>query len=115
MYNHFVCQLTDARLMDVKKNYKKRLNSIDNQHNFIVLRSLYDGDYEAEMKRSMILENLQHTHQNLCFESEIRPSNPYRRMRPINFTNKKNTIMPRLWRQVKRRFCRTYLRKLWPH
>ena len=37
----------------------------------------------------MILENLQHIHENLCFESGIRPSNPYRRMRPITFTTKK--------------------------
>ena len=89
MYNHFVCQLTDARLMDVNKKCKKRLNSINKQHNFIVLRSLNDGDYEDEMKRSMILENLHHIHENLCFESGIRPSNPYKRVRPINFTNKK--------------------------
>ena len=89
MYNHFVCQLTDARLMDVNKQYKQRLNSINQQHNFIVLRSLYDRAYEAEMNRSMLLENLQHIHKNLCFESRIRPSNHYKRMRPINFTNKK--------------------------
>ena len=89
MYNHFVCQLTDARLMDVNKNRKKRLNSIDKQHNFIILRSLYDRDYETELERSVILENLQHIHENLCFESGIRPSKPYRGMRPINFTNKK--------------------------
>ena len=69
MYNHFVCQLSDARLMDVNKKYKKHLDYINKQHNFIVLRSLYDGDYETEMKRSMILENLQHIHENLCFES----------------------------------------------
>ena len=47
MYNHFVCQLTDARLMNKKnkkkRKYKKQLNSIDKQHNFIILRSLYDG------------------------------------------------------------------------
>ena len=24
MYNHFVCQLTDARLMDKNKKYKKK-------------------------------------------------------------------------------------------
>ena len=117
MYNHFVCQLTDARPINKnkrKKQYKKQLNSINKQRNFIVLRSLYGGDYEAEMKRSMILANLQYIHENLCFESGIRPSNPYRGMRPINFTNKKITIMPRLWRQVffKRRFNRTYLCKL---
>ena len=35
---------------------------------------------EIEMKRSMILENLQHIHQNLCFESGIRPSKPYRKI-----------------------------------
>ena len=84
MYNHFVCQLTDTRLMDTMKQYKKRLNSIDKQHNFIVLRSLYDRDYVTEMKRSMLPENLQHIHENLCV-----PSKPYRRMQPINFTNKK--------------------------
>ena len=76
MYNHFVCQLTDARLMDINKKYKILLNSIDKQDNFIVLRSLYDGDYETEMQRSMILENLRHIHENLCFESGIRTSNP---------------------------------------
>ena len=89
MYDHFVYKLTDARLTDKNKQYKKQLNSFNKQHNFIILRSLYDGDYETELKRSTILENLQHIHVNLCFESGIRPSNPYRRMRPINFTNKK--------------------------
>ena len=37
----------------------------------------------------MLLENLQHIHENLCFESGINPSKPYKRMRPLNFTNKK--------------------------
>ena len=32
MYNHFVCQLSDARLMNVNKKYKKQLNSIDNNN-----------------------------------------------------------------------------------
>ena len=68
MYNYFVGQLTDARLMNKIKQYKKQLNFITNQHNFIVLRSLHGGDYEAEMKRSMLLENLQHIHENLCFK-----------------------------------------------
>ena len=88
MYNHFVGQLTDARLMDKSKQYKKQLNSIDKQHKFIVLRSLYVEDYETEMKRSMLPENLQHIHENICFESGINPSKPYKRMWPINFTNK---------------------------
>ena len=91
MYNHFVCQLTDARLMDKnkKKKHKKPLDYINKQHNFIILRSLYDRDYVTELKRSMILENLQHIHENLCFESGIRSLKPYRRMRPINLQTKK--------------------------
>ena len=88
MYNHLVCQLTDASLMDVNKKHKQELNSINKQHKFIFLRSLHDGDYKTEMKRSMLLENLQHIHENLCFESGIKPSKPYR-MRPIECINKK--------------------------
>ena len=67
MYDHFVFQPTDARLMDVNKQYKKYLDYINKQHNFIVLRSLYDGDYKTEMKRSIILENLQHIHEKPLF------------------------------------------------
>ena len=37
----------------------------------------------------MLLENLQHIHENLCFESGINPSKPYKRMSPINFINRK--------------------------
>ena len=58
MYNHFVCQPTDARLMNVNKKYKKQLDYINKQHNFIVLRSLNGGDYETEMNRLMIAEKL---------------------------------------------------------
>ena len=36
----------------------------------------------------MLLEKLQHIHENLCFESRIKPPNPYREMRPVDFTNK---------------------------
>ena len=75
--------------MDANKKYKKHLNFIDKQHNFIILRTLHGGNYETKMNRSMILENLQHIHESLCFESGIRASNPYRGMRPIDFTNKK--------------------------
>ena len=89
MNNHFVYQLTDAKLMDLNKKYKKNIDYINKQHNFIVLRSLHGGDFETEMHRSMLLENLQHIHENLCFESRIKPSKPYRGMRPIDFTNKK--------------------------
>ena len=74
--------------MQIKK-YKKHLNSINKQHNFIILRTLHGANYETEMHRSMILESLQHIHESLCFESGKRPSNPYKGMRPTDFTNKK--------------------------
>ena len=89
MNKHFVCQLTDAVLMTNNKEYLKQLNCINKQHNFIVLRALYGDDYENEMHRSMLLEKLQHIHENLCFESQIKLPNLYREMRPIDFTNKK--------------------------
>ena len=117
MNNHFVRQITDARLMTEKKKHVKKLNCINKQHNFIVLRALYGDDYETEMHRSMLLEQLQHIHENLCFESGIRPSNRYREMWPIDFTNKNmkpcqdcgGKFFFRRW------FSRTYLCKLWPH
>ena len=89
MYNHFVCQLSDTRLMDAKKKKKKQLDDIDKQHKFIILCTLQGGNYETEMNRSMILEKLHHIYESLCFQSGIRASNPYRGMGPIDFTNKK--------------------------
>ena len=103
--------------MTKNQQYMKQLNCINKQHNFIVLRAPYGNDYETEMHRSMLLEKLQHIHENLCFESGIKPSNPYREMWPIDFTDQKQKIMPRLWWQVffRRGFSRTHLCKLWPH
>ena len=75
--------------MTKNQQYLKQLNCINNQHNFIVLRALHGSDYETEMHRSMLLEKLQHIHENICFESGIRPPNPYREMWPIDFRNKK--------------------------
>ena len=89
MNNHFVCQLTDVRLMTKNKQCIKQLKGINNQHNFIVLQAIHGSDYETEMHRAMLLEKLQHIHENLCFESRIKPPNPYREMWPIDFTNKK--------------------------
>ena len=88
MNKHFVCQIKDASLMTNNKQYLKQLNCINNKHNFIVLRALQGSDYETEMHRSMLVEKLQHIHENICFESGIKPSNPYREMWPIDFTNK---------------------------
>ena len=74
--------------MTKNQQYMKLLNCINNQHNFIVLRALYGDDYETEMHRLILLEKLQHIHENLRFESGIKPSNNYREMWPIDFTNK---------------------------
>ena len=67
MNKHFLCQLTDAVRMTNNKESAKQLNCTNNKHNFIVLRTLYGDDYETEMHRSMLLEKLQHIHENLCF------------------------------------------------
>ena len=79
MNKHSACQIKDARLMSKNQQYMKQLNCINNQHNFIVLRALYGDDYETEMHWLMLLEKLQHIHEKLCFESGIKPSNPYRK------------------------------------
>ena len=89
MNKHFLCQLTDAVLVTNNKEYVKQLKRINNKHNFVVLQALYGSDYETEMYRSMLLEKLQHIHENLCFESRIIPPNSYREIRLIDFTNKK--------------------------
>ena len=72
-----------------RKNTKKRLADIDKQHNFIILRTLQSGNYETEMNRSMILENLHHIYESLCFSTETTALNPYRERKHIDFTNKK--------------------------
>ena len=78
MYNHFVCQLSDTRVIDANKKYKKQLDDNDKQHNFIILRTLHGGNCETEMNRSMILEKLQHIYESLCFATGTMASNPYR-------------------------------------
>ena len=67
MYNHFVYQLSNTRLKDANKKYKKQLDDIDKQHKLVILRTLHGGNYETEMNRSMILENLHHIYESLCF------------------------------------------------
>ena len=89
MYNHFVCQLSNARLMDASNKFKNQLDCIDKQHNFIILRSPHGGNYETEMNHSMILEKLHHIYESLCFTTGTKASKPYRKKEPIDFTNKK--------------------------
>ena len=89
MYNHFVCQLTNTRLMDANKKYKKHLDDIDKQHKFIISAYTSWRNYETEMNRSMILENLHHIYESLCVTKGIKASKPYRKRKPIDFTNKK--------------------------
>ena len=69
------------------------------------------------MNRSMILENLHHIYKSLCFATGTMASNSYRERKPIDFTNKKNKIISRLWGLIffKREFSRTYLCKLRTH
>ena len=89
MNKHFVCQFTVAMIMAKNNKDKKQLNWINKQHNFIVLRALYDEGYETEMKRSMLLEKLQHIHETLCLKSGKSPLRPYKERRPIECINKK--------------------------
>ena len=89
MYNHFVCQLFNTRLMDANKKYKKQQDYIDKQHKFIILRPLHCGNYETEMNRLMILEKLHLIYESLCFTTGIKASKPYRKRKPIDFTSKK--------------------------
>ena len=89
MNKHYVCQIKNASLMTKNKQYLNQLNCINKQHNFIVLRALYNEYYEAEIKRSMLLEKLQQIHETLCLKSGKSPSKPYKEMRPKNFANKK--------------------------
>ena len=83
MYNHFVRQLYNARLMDVNKKYKKHLDYIDKQHNFIILRTLHGRNYETEMNRSMLLEKLYHIYKNLCFATGVKTSKPYKEKKKL--------------------------------
>ena len=75
--------------MDANKKYKKQLDYIDNQHKFIIRRTLHCGNYETKMNRSMILEKLHLIYESLCFTSGIKASKPYRKRKPNGFTNKK--------------------------
>ena len=89
MNKHFVCQLDNAMLITKNNKDKKQLKWINKQHNFIALRAFYNEDYETEMKRSMLLEKLQHIHENLCLKSGKSPSKPYKERRPIECINQK--------------------------
>ena len=89
MYNHFVCQLFNTRLLDANKKYKKQLDNIDKQHKFIILRTLHGDNYETEMNRSMILEKLHLIYKNICFATGTKASKPHRKRKPIDFANEK--------------------------
>ena len=89
MYNHFVRQLSNTKLMDASNEYKEQLDYIDKQHNFIILRTLHGGNYETEMNRSMILENLHHIYESFCLTTGTKASEPYKGRKHIDFTNKK--------------------------
>ena len=72
-------------MMQLKK-YKEQLDDIYKQHKFIILSTLHGGNYESEMNRSMILENLHHIYESLCFATGTMASKPYRERKHIDFT-----------------------------
>ena len=58
MCTPFDIQLAEARRMDRNHKYAKQLNKLDKQHKFVLLRSTYGGAYDAEMRRSLLVDRL---------------------------------------------------------
>ena len=54
----FDTHLAEARRMDRGHKYAKQLNKMDKQHKFVLLRSTYGGDYDAELRRSLLVDQL---------------------------------------------------------
>ena len=52
----FDTHLAEARRMDRRHKYAKQLNKLDKQHKFVLLRSTYGSDYNAEMRRSLLVD-----------------------------------------------------------
>ena len=50
--------LAEARRLDRGHKYAKQLNEMNKQHKFVLLRSTYGGAYDAEMRRSLLVDRL---------------------------------------------------------
>ena len=58
MCTPFDIHLAEARRLDHGHKYAKKLNKLDKQHKFVLLRSTYGGNYETELRRSLLVDRL---------------------------------------------------------
>ena len=58
MCTPFDTHLVVARRLDRGHKYATQLNKLDKQHKFVLLRSTYGGNYETEMRRSLLVDRL---------------------------------------------------------
>ena len=65
MCTPFDTHLAEAWRMDRDHIYAKQLNEMDKQHKFVPLRSAYGGNYEIEMRRSLLVDRLFLIYENL--------------------------------------------------
>ena len=73
----FAKQLTEVRSLDTKGEYKKILNKLEKEYQFILLNSL--DLFHKEMGRSNLIERLQLIKEHLCDTDQGCPSYPTNR------------------------------------
>ena len=76
MHNHgaFAKQLTEVRNLDTKGKYKKKLDKLEEEYQFILLNSL--TLFHKEMGRSTLLERLHLIKERLCCTDQGYPAYP---------------------------------------
>ena len=70
----FAQQLTEVRNLDTEDNYKKQLDQLEVEYQFVFLRSLHF--FHKEMGRSNLLERLHHIKEQLCDTNQGYPAYP---------------------------------------
>ena len=70
----FAQQLTEVRNLDTEGKYKKQLDKLEVEYQFILLRSLHL--FHKEMGRSNLLERLNHIKERLCDTEPCYPAFP---------------------------------------
>ena len=58
MCTPFDTHLAEAQRLDRGHKYAKQLNEMGKQHKFALLRSTFGGDYDAELRRSLLVDRL---------------------------------------------------------
>ena len=58
MCTPFDAHLAEARRLDHGHKYATQLNELDKQHKFVLLRSTYGGHYDAELRRTKLVDRL---------------------------------------------------------